>query len=119
MKNKIFIISSSFDYSKLICFDAGPYYAKRMGWNIDTLDNIQNYPEYINIIDNKMTDIDCFKLEEYISKKINTLFLLLVIDPYYQHKNKCYYRFLEKMKNKNNVFFFIKIYPFRISERFG
>lgn len=111
MKNKIYILSNSFDYANTISPAAGPYYAKQMGWKTDNLNNIQNYTESINIIDNKMTEIDCFELEQHISKNLDTVYLMIIVDPFYHHNENWYYLFLDKIKKRNNVLFLSKYRP--------
>lgn len=111
---KIYLLSDSFDYTKMICADAGPDYADNMLWSKDYLKNISQYQEHINIIDTRISYAECEQLKQYIKTHKNTIFLLTVTDPYREHLYKwkdSYYQFLFDLKNTENVFYLSKYLP--------
>ncbi|NMF56640.1 hypothetical protein [Pseudanabaena yagii] len=109
---KILILSKEFDYSKMITQDAGPNYAFNMGWETDYLDNISLYQTSIIIIDNRINELECFKLEKYIGANKAMLFLLKVVDPCEEWcRNHYYYNFLFRIKDLINVFFLTTYIP--------
>lgn len=110
--DKIFILSEEFDYSKMITYDAGPNYALGMGWQSDYLDNIGLYQESIIIIDNRITETECFELEKYIESKQDMSFLCKVNDPFEEFcRNHYYYKFLFRIKDLPNVSFLTNYIP--------
>ncbi len=110
--DKIFILSKEFDYAKMITYDAGPNYALGMGWQSDYLDNISLYQNSIVIIDNRITEPECFKLEKYIESNKTIFFLCKVTDPFEEWcRNHYYYKFLFRIKNLINVFFLTTYIP--------
>jgi len=109
---KILLLSHDFDYSKMITYDAGPGYAASMGWKYDFIDKISHYLDIINIIDNRITEVECYNLQKYIISHKNTNFLLKVVDPI---EESCwghwYYKFLFRVKDFENVFFLSTYIP--------
>lgn len=111
---KIYLLSDNFDYTKMICADAGPEYADNMLWSKDYLKNISQYQECINIIDTRISHSECEQIKQYILSHKNTIFLLTVTDPQLEHLYKwkdSYYQFLFDLKNIENVFYLSKYLP--------
>lgn len=112
---KVYITSIGFEYSKLITRATGPLYASDMSWLCDTLENIHKYKDYINIIDCRITPLECEQLEEVIRHQKTTPFMLTVSDPYAAKcKNDPYYKLLFRIKDLDNVCFLTKYLPIEI-----
>lgn len=115
--DKVIILSQDFKYSNMITYDAGPGYAELMGWQYDYLNNIQLYSNSIIIIDNRISELECFKLQEYISEHKNLYFLLKIVDPCEEWcRNHHYYRFLFEIKDHQNVFFLTVYEPAELTK---
>ncbi len=114
--HKILLISNDYDYSKMITtYDAGPGYAANMGWQYDSIDKISLYLDSINIIDNRISEAECFKLEEYVLSHTNNFFVFKIVDSYYEWcQNHWYYRFLFRIKKLVNVLFLTNYIPTEI-----
>ena len=108
---KIYLLSNSFDYSLMICNDAGPNYAINMGWQYDTLENIKAYSEYLNIIDRKVGEEELNRLEEIILKQKETKFMFLVVDPFKERKKQFNFVFFNRIKHLSNVYFLTPYIP--------
>src|SRR4051812_45437884 len=78
---KKYLISSRFDYSKMICRDAGPGYAQSMGWSWQALDSVSAQDGVVYIVDNRITEQDCFTLEALVARK-RSVFVFKIVDPY-------------------------------------
>ncbi|BAY33456.1 hypothetical protein NIES2107_53520 [Nostoc carneum NIES-2107] len=115
--DKTIILSQDFNYFNMITYDAGPGYANQMGWKYDYLNNINLYSNSIIIIDNRISELECFKLQEYIAGHKNIFFLLKVVDPCEEWcRNHYYYHFLFRIKNLSNVFFLTVYYPSELTK---
>lgn len=108
---KIVFLSETFDYSQMITYDAGAGYAQRMGWEYAGLSQWQQYGDYLNIIDSKISEAECEWLEDLIQQQRHTQFALRTVDPYNYHQNHPYYRLLFRMKNRENVYFITPYQP--------
>ena len=114
---KILLLSKAFDYSNVITVDVGAGYAKNMTWDYDDLSQISSYQDSINIIDNRITELECEFLEQYILFHPDVVFLLKVIDPFKEWcQNHWYYRFLFRVKDCQNVFFLSTYLPAELVE---
>lgn len=112
MTDKVYFLSNDFDYSKLIARDAGPGYAESFGWPQAHLRDMARFQAAVNIIDNRLTAAECAALEAYITSHPRTLFLLKVVDPYYEWcQTHWYYQFLFRVKDLAQVFFLTPYWP--------
>jgi len=100
---KIFLLSESFNYSRMITHDAGVGYAQRMGWEQAKLKDWQQYSDRLIIIDNRITEAECEWVENLILQQRDTPFMLRVIDPYLANRDHPYYRLLFQVKERPNV----------------
>lgn len=107
----MYFISNEFDYDKLICYDAGPEYARNMGWFCVALDRVTDYPDCINIIDVHITERECAELQKYIAAHKSTAFLLTIVDQHEAHRTHWYYRLLFEVCRYTNVYFLSKYIP--------
>ncbi|WNZ27299.1 hypothetical protein HJG54_30900 [Leptolyngbya sp. NK1-12] len=109
---KVYILSDEFNYSKMITYDAGPLYADQMGWKTSSIKAIAPQVNQINIIDPRITESECYYLETLNLEKINSIFFFRIVDPYYEQcNNHWYYKFLVKIKDKQNVYFLSPYQP--------
>jgi hypothetical protein len=105
-----YIISSKINYTKLICDDAGPSYAKNFGWESvpisqwDTDDNVV-------IVDNRITSEECDHLKKIIDSKSECKFVFKIVDPLYDSAiwTNWYYDFLRQIA-KNEKVAFLSVY---------
>ena len=111
---KIFLLSDNFDYSRMICNDAGPSYAANMGWEWDTLSNAKKYSDYVNIVDRRITEQDCYKLTAFIATNKDTKFFFGIGDPFKERKRHFYISFLNSIKHYHNVYFLTTYIPSEI-----
>ena len=108
----LYIISSSFDYNKLILRDHGPGYAEDMNWKSDSFKNIVNYKDRVFVVDNRITPEECTEIKEIVKMNPSTLFVFTIIDPYYEWENaNPYIKTLFEIKDFENVFFLSKYDP--------
>lgn len=99
-----YIISSSLDYQKLICKDAGPAYAETMGWDIITYTkDISFSSDNLYIIDNRISLEECRQFTIIISNNAAIQFIVKIVDPYFEHKDHYYYQWLKEIIQNKNV----------------
>lgn len=99
-----YIISDLLDYSKLICQDAGPGYAKTMGWPAISLNNLSQVQlTDIIVIDNRLGFKEFAIVQELILNNPNVIFILRIVDPYFHNIAEPYYQWLIKIALSKNV----------------
>jgi hypothetical protein len=113
----VYIVSSSLDYSKLICADAGPEYASNLGWKYDSVDHATSYLNNgcIIIIDTRLDEEEYNMFYKLICENPDTEFIATVTDPYYEECiDKPLYKFLFKTTTCNNVRYLTQYQPTEI-----
>lgn len=111
MPEILYVLSKEFDYSKMICSDAGPEYAKDLGWKTALINNVQLVSNCIYIIDNRLTEKDLILLSNLIVNSSCT-FLFTITDPYNEDfANTSYFKFLFEICKKDNIYFLSKYVP--------
>ncbi|SER31625.1 hypothetical protein [Pedobacter rhizosphaerae] len=99
-----YILSSSLDYQKLICRDAGPGYAEAMGWDIYTDKTHTLFSsDHLYVIDNRISLAECEQFTKIISNNSDIQFIVKIVDPYFEHKNHYYYQWLKQIVQNKNV----------------
>jgi hypothetical protein len=100
----IYITSDKLDYEKLICKDAGPQYAQSMGWEfLPFSSNIAFLSDNLYVIDNRISQTECAQLSRIISLNEKIQFIVKIIDPYFEHKDHYYYKWLKEIIQHKNV----------------
>jgi len=98
-------LSDILDYSKLICDDAGPGYAKSMGWEPISIRDFKNVKDIkIVVVDNRIQQKELALLTLLIKQHINIPFFLKIVDPYYERRDDPYYQFVYKAANFKNTY---------------
>ena len=118
LMSMIYVLSSDLDYRQSISPAAGPVYAERMGWPTLRFDDVfGSGGEVIEtegwmVVDNRLSERECEILEDAIAANPEALFLLKVIDPYYEWcRDHWYYRMLFAVALRPNVWFLSPYVP--------
>jgi hypothetical protein len=100
----IYLLSDIFDYTCLVCDDAGPEYAQAMNWDCLYL---SNFPvpdkDHVFIIDNRVQPQDLHVIEAIIKQNTNVKFFLKIVDPYLENSEHYYYQFLSRLSSLTNT----------------
>jgi hypothetical protein len=101
----IYLLSDSFNYSQLVCDDAGHGYALSMNWDcLHLRDFTHAASEAVFVIDNRIEQHELTLLESIIKKNAGVLFFLKIVDPYFEHSEHYYYQFLSKISSLKNAY---------------
>lgn len=104
MNNFIYIVSEALDYDKLICNDAGPAYARSMGWTSISLKELKNVDsKYIYIVDNRISEQETLELSQLFINNPTVKFILKIVDPFLENFDHFYYLWTCKMITLENV----------------
>lgn len=106
MHKIIYILSNEIDYSKVICRDVGPKYAKSMDWDMLFVSDLLyaiNIENCIYVIDNRISENEMFVLKGFIIKNKTLQFVLKLVDPYIENFVHPYYVWVSKMMKYMNV----------------
>lgn len=98
----LYLISSIFDYSKLISGDAGPSFASDYGLEAITLASEELESADYLIVDNRFDPREFADLAKHV-KQTRATTLFKVVDPYYQHRDADWYRFVEELIDRPRV----------------
>lgn len=105
--NILYMISNELDYSKLICHDAGPGYAKTMKWKWSKISEVECYDnKTVYIIDNRISARECKVVGRNIVNHPKIRFLLKIVDPYYENASHYYYLWIASLLHLDNVYLF-------------
>jgi len=109
---KVLILSNHFDYDRMITYDAGPGYARGMEWESAYLRDLDHQGDAITIIDNRLTEEECFQMEAAILHQQHRCFVLKIVDPYREEcSSHWYYKFLFRVGALPNVLFLSPYQP--------
>lgn len=115
---KRYLISSDLDYSQSISPAAGPVYAGRMGWPTLRFNEVFSAKgeavgsQGWTVVDNRLSERECELLAAVIEANPETLFVLKVIDPYYEWcRDHWYYQMLFAVARRPNVWFLSPYVP--------
>ncbi|WP_412467657.1 hypothetical protein [Pedobacter sp. KLB.chiD] len=99
-----YIVSDKLDYSKLICNDAGPGYAKSMSWDVVRLSSLKKFSyNEIYVIDNRIDKSECDYLASCITENPEITFIVKIVDPYLEHQNSFYYKWIISILKHENI----------------
>ena len=98
----LYLISSIFDYSKVIAGDVGPLFAADYGLKAVTLASDELASADYVIVDNRFDPSEFADLARHV-KQTRATTLLKVVDPYYQHRDSGWYRFVEGLVDHPGV----------------
>jgi len=104
MENINYILSSHFDYSKMICDDAGPGYALRMGWKAHRLSHIESRGPGPIVIDNRLTPNEFPIVRALVEAMSGSPIFLKIVDVRLDTIYQDYYRFVLALIRHPNVF---------------
>lgn len=102
--NILYLISNSFDYSKMICSDNGPEYSKDRGWATSKL-NIQDFGNKILVVDNRIYPQDEPYLR-YLLRNTTNKIVFKVVDGMEDAINNYVNQFLLSIPPKENIYFY-------------
>lgn len=113
--NKLYVLSSEFDYNVIVSPCTGPDFARRMSLPCTTFDdvraNIAGLRDYWLIIDTRMTDAESVVLGDVIRANPEVRFVLDVIDPGNGHMRRRYYQLLLEVAREPNAWFMTPYVP--------
>lgn len=99
-----YILSDELPYEKLICNDAGPAYATSMQWPCLTVAGLNELEQnHIYVIDNRISAIESELIRKLILASPQILFIVKIVDPYFEHCAHFYYQWLAKIVQFKNV----------------
>lgn len=100
----IYLLSDRFNYSQLLCDDAGPGYAQGMNWGCLHLHEFINIDKNtVFVIDNRIEQQEFDLLESIIEQNDTTIFFFKIVDPYVENSQHYYYQFLSKVSSLKNT----------------
>jgi hypothetical protein len=100
-----YLLSGKLDYDLLICDDAGPGYAKNMGWESIYFGFLSNeLLSRVIVVDNRMQREELDNLTDFIYKNSHILFFFKVVDPYLDNRDDYYYRFLHSISEAKHSY---------------
>lgn len=113
-----YAISNTFQYDKIICWDAGPDYALSMGWEVIKINEIANLQDSeVVVIDNRIEETECENLLKVVEKLINRSFFFKIVDPYFENCYCHYYcLLLVKASHYQNTRFISPYHPTEFSK---
>lgn len=101
----VYLLSDTFNYSNLICDDAGTGYATAMNWNYLKLSDLKDLnSDTAFVVDNRIEESDLPLLKNIIAENAHLTFLLKIVDPYIENTDHYYYRFLSEMSTARNTY---------------
>ena len=81
MSSIYYILSERFDYSRLICDDAGPGFARRHGWQTVPLTAAHTVATKPHVFDNRLTDGELSALAGHVAAFPRQPVFIKVVDP--------------------------------------
>jgi hypothetical protein len=113
-----YILSTNFDYSRLVANDAGPQFAEDYGWEAATLRNFRDFPSGIAIIDPRFQPAELLELRNAIEIE-RAIFVFRLIDPLWEYTRDHYwYRFVEEMLDTPRCHVMLSYQPAEITALF-
>lgn len=104
MVKVIYLLSDQLDYGRLICSDAGPDYATSMCWDVAQLSAYEQIESSsVVVVDNRIQENELTTLKSIINDNPGRRFFLKIVDPYYEHRDQPYYKFLFESAVFSNV----------------
>lgn len=94
MDDVLYILSSEFDYDRMICDDAGPGYARRMGWTPVRVNELSALPDRPHVFDNRLTDEEIDWLRARLRQSFRRPVFLKIVDPRWEAITERYYQAL-------------------------
>ena len=105
-----YLCSSLFSYQQVVVPDSGPVFAKDYGWKTVTLDKFLECNAQFVIVDNRLEPAEMSRLCTIIPQS-KVLFLLKVVDPYWEHRDAPWYRFVAEMIDTPRVHVMLTYHP--------
>ena len=113
----VYVCSSHFHYSQTICGDAGPAFAADYGWKAVSLEAIRDHLPTFLVIDNRLDLEEMTQLRTIINNsKAN--FILRSADPFWEHRDQLWYRFVDEMLDAPRVHVMLNYQPAEINALF-
>ena len=106
-----YLLSSVFDYSKLIAPDAGPEFAEDYGWETITFGDLNEVNADVIIVDQRHTseELDLLLRSASCHRKV---FVYRIVDPFWPfHRDHPYYRLLDSLLDHPRVHFMLTYQP--------
>ncbi len=98
-----YVLSNKFDYTRLICDDAGPAFAKRQGWIAASIADVESLADKPHVFDNRLHDDELPLLQRHIERFPDRVVMLKVVDPGFQSISQPYYHEVLLSVRKSNV----------------
>jgi hypothetical protein len=99
----IYLLSADLPYEKMICPDSGPEYARSMGWPTAPLEEIGRYRDWVAVIDDRISEKECRRLETYVRANREQRFVPKIVDPLLEKREQPYYQLLFRLADRKNV----------------
>ena len=113
-----YVLSTNFDYSRLILNHSGPQFAEDYGWETITLRSFRDSPSGFAIIDPRVQSEELLELRDAIATGRAT-FVFRVVDPYWEYTRDHYwYRFVGEMLDNARCHVMLSYQPAEITAFF-